>query len=258
MTTPRAAFEAELETFRKEVDTASQLLYAHFAVHNVAAAKPGVLAALNQHSYFWATALYALQCSGFVALGRVFDQRSPHNVDTVVRLAQRHAFLFSKDELAKRKREGSTNADDWLPVYMADVYVPVADDFRRLRKEVAARRTTYQATCDRIRDGIFAHNEVTDPKAVAELFSKVETRSFQQLLVFLNRLHEALWQLYHNGRKPVLKPMPSSARRMVRTHMKKWQRRTIHQRVVKDVQEFLESIGRPNTASHGTALPRRP
>lgn len=246
MTNPSAEFEAELETFRKEVETVSQLLYAHFTVHNVASAKPKVLAALNQHSYFWATTLYALQCSGFVALGRVFDQHSPHNVDTVLRLAQRHSFLFSKDELAKRKYEGSANADEWLPAYMEDVYVPVPDDFRRLRKEVATKRATYQTTCDRIRDGIFAHNEVTDPKVVVELFSKVETRSFQQLLVFLNRLHEALWQLYHNGRKPVLKPMPYSARRMVRTHSETWQRGTIHRRVVKDVQEFLESLGQPN------------
>jgi len=92
---------------------------------------------------------------------------------------------------------------------------------------------------------------------VAELFSKIEIRTFQQLLVFLNQLHEAFWQLYHNGRKPVLKPMPYSAKRMIRTPLKEWQRQTIHQRVVKDAQEFLELIGQPKTASHGKVLSRR-
>jgi len=141
MTGARIEFETELETFRKEVDTASQLLYTHFTVRDVAANKPSILHALNRHPYFWATTMYALQCSGFVALGRIFDQRSPHNVDTVLRLAQRHAVLFTRDELAKRKREGSANAYKWLPNYMMDVYVPIPNDFRRLRKKVAKRRT---------------------------------------------------------------------------------------------------------------------
>ncbi|MCX7009021.1 MAG: hypothetical protein NTY53_17530 [Kiritimatiellaeota bacterium] len=258
MINARSEFEAELETFRKEVDTASQLLYAQFTVHNVVGKKPNILKILNQYSYFWATTLYALQCSGFITLGRIFDQKSPHNVDTVLRLAQRHAALFTKAELSNRKREGSANADEWLPAYMTNVYEPTPTDFRRLRKAVAAKRAIYQASYDRIRNGVFAHTEVTDPNAVAELFSMVNTRTFQQLLVFLNRLHETLWQLYHNGRKPVLKPMPYSAGRMVKTHMKTWQRRTIQQLVVKDTQEFLESIERPSAAKKETVPALQP
>ena len=242
MSTSRTEYEAELEIFRQEVETAAQLLYTHMAVHTVAARTPAINKMLNRNPYFWSTTLYALQCSGFIALGRIFDQRSPHNVDKILKLAQLHSRLFSKAELADRKREGSSNADEWLADYLVDVYEPTPDDFRKLRKEVSARRVIYQEMCDRIRDGIFAHHDVSDPKEIAELFSKIKASRFQQLIVFLNRLHEALWQLYHNGRKPILKQMPYSAKRMVGTHIKKWQRRTIHQKVVKDTQEFLEKI----------------
>jgi hypothetical protein len=242
-----ANFESELNTFRSEVDWAIRLLYSHLTVHSIAAKRPATLKALNSHGYFWTTTLYALQCSGFIALGRIFDQKSPHNVDKVLRLAQNQISIFSKTELAKRKSAGGGSAKEWLSDYLDGAYEPTHKDFRKLRKQVASQRAVYMEMCDQIRDKIFAHNEVNKPEAVKELFSRVELGRFQKLIIFLNQLHESLWQLYHNGHKPVLEPMPYSARQIVRTSLKDWERGTIQQLIVKDTQEFIGSIVRPNS-----------
>jgi hypothetical protein len=212
-----ANFESELNTFRSEVDWAIRLLYSHLTVHSIAAKRPATLKA--------SIARYSddnsrrASMSGFIALGRIFDQKSPHNVDKVLRLAQNQISIFSKTELAKRKSAGGGSAKEWLSDYLDGAYEPTHKDFRKLRKQVASQRAVYMEMCDQIRDKIFAHNEVNKPEAVKELFSRVELGRFQKLIIFLNQLHESLWQLYHNGHKPVLE-LGILPRQIVRTRLR--------------------------------------
>ena len=42
----------------------------------------------NTAPLFWNTVLGGLQAAAFVAMGRVFDQKSTHNVDRLLKLAQ--------------------------------------------------------------------------------------------------------------------------------------------------------------------------
>jgi hypothetical protein len=40
------------------------------------------------------------------------------------------------------------------------------------------------------------------------MFQKTRIRDFEKLIVFLNQLHKVLWEAYHSGQRPALRPMP--------------------------------------------------
>jgi len=58
----------------------------------------------------------------------------------LLRLAQDHPQIFSKDALARRKQGTEKTPPDWLESYMKHVYAPKPVDFRRLRGYVRKHR----------------------------------------------------------------------------------------------------------------------
>lgn len=239
MIKPEEIFANELEVFRTEAESAIQFFYSFLTVHAVAGEHREVVRLLNRAPLFWNTALGALQMSTFIALGRVFDQKSKHNVDRLLRIAQSNMDIFSKVALAGRKRQASANADEWLDDYLRDVYVPSADDFRRLRGYVAKRRRVYEDKYRGLRHLFFAHKEVSAKEDVQALFDKTNVRELQQMLIFLRRLHEALWQLYNNGLKPTLRPARYSVRRIREQPSPEDRGRALQERLTHEIEVFL-------------------
>ena len=207
MSTLDARFARELEIFRTEAEQCAQFLFAFLAVHDVAYRRTAVQELLNRAPLFWNTCLGALQTSAFIALGRVFDSDSLHNVNQLLRLAQdNRTQLFSKAALARRKQAASSNAHEWLGEYLRYVGEPSADDFRRIRKWVARWRRIYEANYRDVRHQFFAHKQAAEQSEVTALFSKGTNRELQRLITFLGSLYQALWELFFNGRKLVLRP----------------------------------------------------
>jgi hypothetical protein len=238
---PEAEFEAELENFRREVEGGAQFLYAFLAIHAVAGDRPEVHALLNRAPLFWNTNLAALQSGIFITLGRIFDQRSPHNIDTVLRLAERNRGIFSKSALGSRKQGTSAHRPAWLDQYLVDAHEATRDDFRRLRGHVKKRRLLYERNYRDLRHKVFAHRELADPAAVTALFSKTNIRELERLFTFLSSLHEALWQLLFNGRKPVLRPLRYSVKRMRDLPSPSQHGNGVHERIVQETERFLSS-----------------
>ncbi len=238
--TPVADFETQLELFRTETESAIQFFYAWDAVHAVAAKDKAVFRLLNQAPLFWNTNLGALQSSTLVALGRVFDP-DPKNYSVTRLLSFSHSNLdiFSKASLAARKRKSSANADEWLPEYLETAYEPNSDDFRRLKRYLADRRKIYETNYRSLRHKVFAHRGVATRAEVGEMFAKTNVREMQQLLVFLGRLHEVLWQLYFNGRKPTLVPARFSVKRILEQPSPNSKRGNLQERLVHETKAFL-------------------
>lgn len=242
-------FEHELETFRREAEATIQFLYAYLTIHKVAARNRLVHRLLNEAPLLWNTSLGALQTAAFIALGRIFDQSSPQNVDALIRSAQKNPDLFSKNELARRKQGTDTTPPKWLHGYLRDVYEPTSKDFRRLRSHIAKWRKTYESNYRDIRHKLFAHNEVSDQAEADALFKKTNVKELQRLCVSLASLHDALWHLYYNGRKPVLRPRRYSIERMRDKPLPKGWSRTVQERMVEEIQQFLvmaSSLLEPN------------
>ncbi|MBX3628129.1 MAG: hypothetical protein KF892_24175 [Rhizobacter sp.] len=186
MSSPSAEFEAQLELFRTEAQSAIQFFYAWDATHAVAAKDKAVVRLLNQAPLFWNTALGALQSSSLVALGRIFDpDQNNHSVTRLLALAHKNLDIFSKGSLADRKRKLSENADEWLDEYLKHVYEPTGDDFRRLKRHVAKRRKLYEEIYRPLRHKVLAHRGVATKAEVSALFAKTNLQELRQLLIFL-------------------------------------------------------------------------
>lgn len=240
MPSPSAEFETQLELFRTEGQSAIQFFYAWDSIHAVTSKDKYVVRLLNQAPLFWNTALGALQASTLVALGRVFDpDPKNHSVTRLLALAHANLDIFSKDALAARKRKLTANADEWLPEYMRDVYVPTGNDFRRLKRYVALRRKIYEQNYRPLRHVVFAHRGVATRAEVSELFAKTNLRELRQLLVFLGRLYEALWHLYFNGCKPTLRPARFSVSRMLEQPSPNLKRVELQERLIHETSQFF-------------------
>jgi len=253
-------FEQELEIFRGEAEAAAQFFYAYLTVHAVAADHNSVYQLLNRSALFWNTALGALQTATFITLGRIFDQGSPHNIDRLLGLAQKHRTIFSKVALGMRKQGNALTAPAWLPDYLRDAYEPKAADFRRLRTYVNKRRLTYQAKYKDLRHKVFAHKELTDQTAVSALFAKTNIRELQRLLAFLSSLHEALWQLFFNGHRPALRPRRYSLKRMRDLPSPAERRQGVQERITHELERFLmaaASVAQPRIATNVPKAARR-
>lgn len=245
MLLPAADFESQLELFRTEGQSAIQFFYTWDATHAVAARDKAVVRLLNEAPLFWNTVLGALQTSTFVALGRVFDSdTNNHSVTQLLTLAHGNLEIFSKKALAARKRKLSANADEWLHEYLKTAYVPTRDDFRKLKRQVALKRKIFEANYRPLRHKMFAHRGVTTPAQVTELFAKTNLRELRQLLVFLGRLYEALWQLYFNGYKPTLRPARFSVERMVECPSPNVKHGKLQERIVHETKLFLKRHGK--------------
>lgn len=242
MTNSEKRFVRELEIFRTEVQAGAQYLYAYLSFNSIVSDKKKTLNAVNRTPLFWNTVMSALQTSFFIVLGRIFDQKSPHNIDRLLKAAQDNIEMFSKKALANRKRKDSDNADEWLDDYLKTVYEPTVKDFRELRKKVKEYRKIYTSNYRDIRHKIYAHKKVSDSEEVQKLFSKTNIRELQKIFVFVNALYEALWQLFYNGRKPVLRRMRYSVKSMRQYRKPEWQSQTVQERMVAEVQDFLKYL----------------
>lgn len=258
MTTPDTQFERELEIFRTEAEAGTQFLYADLAMHAVAADQKRVYQFLNEAPLFWNTCSEGLRTAAFMALGRVFDQKSAHNLDKVLRLAQDHPEIFSKQALGQRKQGNNPEPPDWLDEYLLDAYEPTRMDFRRIRAHIRKRRRIYESNYRDLRHKVFAHKEA-DRAETAALWGKTNIRELQQLFTFLGSLHEALWQLFFNGRKPVLRPSRYSLKRMRDLPSVATQLTAVQEDITHEAEQFLLSAsGMAQSAAHGGRRKHQP
>jgi hypothetical protein len=212
------AFERALKTFETQVAEATQFWFAASAMNEVAKLNPDTLKALNVTPAFWLTARMAMEYQAIITVGKIFGPRktNPHNIDSVFDiLRQSRVAVFSKNALATRKRSMSNNADEWLPDYMKRVHVPTVRDVNRLHDLSKRHRRTYEAQYADVRSLHVAHTGSIDAEARSVMFQKTRIRDFEKLIVFLNRFQDVLWNMYYNGRRPILRPMAYSVRSLV-------------------------------------------
>lgn len=223
------------------VEAAARFFYALQAIRFLSARDRSVLELLNQAPVFWRTNMGALQEATFTALGRVFDEDGrTHNVDRLLKVAQANPGIFTASALRTRKRAGAPVEPDWLDDYVANAYLPRPEDWRRLRKHVRKWRGVYATNYKNIRHRVYAHRERITLDEKAELFGRTSYEELEKLLAFLDALHEALWQLYNNGRKPVIRYRRRSIVEMLSIEAVGRRGTTAGERIARDTKQFLE------------------
>ena len=149
------------------------------------------------------------------------------------------------DEQLRKKRQNSSNADEWLSDYLEKAYVPSHDDFRCLRKYVKKYRRIYQSNYDPIRDRIYAHKEYAASSDKHDLFARTKILELEKLFAFLNHVYGILWELYFNGRAPQLKRISFSSARLLRDRAPRYMSHTVQEDIAAEVQGFLYGVSGP-------------
>jgi hypothetical protein len=73
-------------------------------------------------------------------------------------------------------------------------------------------------------------------------FQKTRIRDFEKLIVFLNQLHDVLWNMHHNGSRPKLRPMPHSVRSLVARKLKDLRENPNHEHIVAETRMCMSLI----------------
>ena len=207
--TAEGEFQARLKAFEGDARSCATLAYTEFALHFFAGSDFAIQDRLNRHPAFWNTVLAGLQSSAFVALGRVFDtRRDTHSGTALLDFAEKYLGIFSRQAYeARQVRIGLSHVDATASAARAFELRPggLAD----LRQQFEAKQFVFEAKAAPIRHEVYAHAGKLTIEDREAMFTGLPLRDLEDLVVFPLRLERALFQLYHNGREPVLDPAPS-------------------------------------------------
>jgi len=240
-----ATFKTALEIFESQVGEVTQFWFAAATMNEVAKRNEDTLRALNLTPSFWITARVAMEYQAILTAAKILGPRktNPHNIDWLFQtVRETRAAVFSKEALEARKRQGSPNADEWISDYMKKVHVPAASEVNRLHKLSKRHRAVYEAQYAAVRNLHVAHNVLVEPNERWAMFQKTRIRDFEKLVVFLNQLHKTLWEMFYNGARPKLRPMPYSVRSLVAKQLKDLRDGPNQERIVAETRMCMSLV----------------
>jgi AbiU2 len=199
---PPGDVDEEIEIYRHDEEPAQQAFFAYLGMRDLIAQRPDVHAMINRNSMFWLTTHRALFVSTFIGLGRIFDQRSAHNLDRLLGMVGQNLPQVGKDALRQRK-EAMISAEQ-AAAYVDGKHELTSPELRTLRDQVAVWRRIYAPVYGEIRHHL-AHNKGA-PEDLDALLARTNIEDMKRMFGFLHALHEALRELHLNGRSPL--PLP--------------------------------------------------
>src|SRR5690606_3616176 len=100
---PVRDFEKQLGNLELEATVIASYVYAEMSIQHAASKSKDLLKALNRTPTFWRTCYASFQSAAYVALGRVFDLKSPYNIEALIASMEHDMSVFSRSALAARK-----------------------------------------------------------------------------------------------------------------------------------------------------------
>ncbi|HEX3862091.1 MAG TPA: hypothetical protein VHY35_10410 [Stellaceae bacterium] len=199
--------EAEYRDAHKLIESqitgAARVFYTYLEIQKIASEGGDNFRKIQQDGHFWTLELYALQCTTFIILGRLFDKRTdvysiPGFLDDTVKSRD----LFSKAALKERKRDAVKDGPPgWLEDLLSRAHEPTDDDFNKLTDAFEAAKKEWQLLAP-IRHKVFAHTDrnALDANFQATLFENTTIVGVEDILNNLMKIRLMTWELLENGR----------------------------------------------------------
>ncbi|HEY7640198.1 MAG TPA: hypothetical protein VH814_10770 [Steroidobacteraceae bacterium] len=204
-------FEAHLTALKSNARAASIFVYTEITLHHFFDGDLDLFNRVNEHAGFWNGVLAALQTSGFIALGRMYDEDSnAHTIRALLRFVEEYIGLFRPDALLLRRQAAGMRAED-AHSFAEDSCTLKTSDLQPVRDQFETFRQLYKANVEPIRHKVFAHAGKIHRKELNELFTKVFLRDLERMVVFPLRLERALGGVYLDGLALTLDPVPTNA-----------------------------------------------
>jgi hypothetical protein len=191
-------FVSELHIFHEEQDIAQRYFFGYLTIRDKAAKDSELLSVIRLNPWFWITVEHGLLLAMFIALGRIFDQDSSHNIDRLMSAVSAELKEFSLDALKARHISKGLSAQE-AATYVNHAHELTVEEVRELRKKVARWRRVYKEDYRDVRRKVFAHRELSGLDEINALFAKTKVDVLKELFHFLNSLYLALFAAYANG-----------------------------------------------------------
>jgi len=237
---PVRDFEKQLSNLDLEATVIASYVYAEMSLHHAASKSKSLLRTMNRTPTFWRACYASFQSSAYVALGRVFDLKSPYNIEALVVSMEHDMSVFSHAALAQRKALSGFGDPVKLQQYVASAHILDLSDIRRIRNAIARRRLIYNRAIMPVRHQYLAHRQAHGAVNVQNLYNKGKVKEMWQLSCFLHHLHQSLWNLYTNGRKPMLRLQSRYSPRVMYDQPGNYS--GPHERIVKDVRVLMNIL----------------
>jgi hypothetical protein len=193
-----------LNTLRNETETTIRVLFALQAFNELLRDKTNVNK-VNENVYFWLIFESSLNTKLLIGIRRLFENKSgTFNFQKFIDLCKKDIFKFSKASFEKRRiEEAGAARPEWLDDYLKTVYTPTKEDFNELSKLVRNCSKKMKGVYSDAASTIFAHAVHTDTTVIQNMLSKIRFDEMEVALNALWHVYEQVWQMYHNGRKPL-------------------------------------------------------
>jgi hypothetical protein len=195
------AFPDELEIFRTEQETAQQYFFAYLGQRFLLAQRDDLLQMVNENSLFWITSHHALIMSTFIALGRIFDVSSKHNLGNLRRIVENNPADFTVAALQARR---TVDLGAYAATYVRSKHGMTPAHWQPIADKIDSWTSVYVARYKPIRHQ-FAHKRLSTLSQVNALLAKTNIDEMKEMFAFMHALYGCLDQLWVNGEEPVLR-----------------------------------------------------
>ncbi|MBI4595595.1 MAG: hypothetical protein HY730_04360 [Candidatus Tectomicrobia bacterium] len=160
---------------------------------------------INRNVHFWMIFERSLLTKVFIGIRRLFESKADtFNFQRALNMINNKIEDFQPLALKQRKLGGQKEPLGWIDEYMADVYTPCETDFNVLSKLVRLNSKQMKGLYTEAATKIFAHAIHTETTVINNLLSDTKFDEIENSLNAIWHFYEQVWQMYENGRKPLM------------------------------------------------------
>jgi len=191
-----------LNNLRKETETTLRVLYA-LKQFRFFLTKREYVDKLNKNPDFWMIFETSLRTNLFLGIRRLYEGKAESfNFQNFILHSIKNIDKFSKESLRTRKIIASDKAHEWIDDYMASVYEPKENDFKKLAKIVRINSKKMKGIYTDAASKIYAHAIHMDHATIANITDQLSFDEMEVALTSVWHVREQIWQMYENGREP--------------------------------------------------------
>lgn len=190
-----------LSEYSKEVAIATDCYFTLKHINNSGFEDKSIFRGLDRNARSWNIICYSLQCSYFIAIGRIFDIDSQtFSIHKLIAQCIENVDIFGVEQLKNRKSISFNGDSNGLKQYIDHADNITAQHFQRLKGEIAKYQKIYEKKIRPIRHNHFAHKNFDLLHYTDNLFKDTQIIEIENIITFINQLDQHLFQLFHNGK----------------------------------------------------------
>ena len=156
----------------------------------------------GEATLFTRTMLGSLRSSTYIAIHKVFEEKSRHNLTTLIESARANLDMFGREGFRDRRiAQESRLTLDQIDAYASGIHIPTAADFAELEPAITKWTDLYKLKIRDARNLWYGHRVFSTIHEANDELAETSLDDIEGMLAFLNNLNSELHQLLQNGKK---------------------------------------------------------